>query len=448
MPQPLRVTDEQQRLVDAYLADRAWAGAGLPQAAQAARRFLSRFASPAGWHTLTVAEQRRLPETVRAFVCWPMVSGHLQATPEFVVLASPKPGLVGAWTHPEVRQRLARAEDLLGYGVETRQLAWSALMRTVALTGAAPLQVRRRHLDQAHTAIETARERVAPRRPRPRKDNNGVNVSTRDGFRPLEMLLFHAGLTDEAPRRQPGKNAQVIIDREWEAIAEPMRTTMRDYLDQVRLTARPSTVKRDSRALRDLGLFLAQYAPEVTAVAGIRRPHIEAYKKYLTGRRHHRSPKASGLSPVTVVNYLSGLSVFIRLTEWGSPDTPAGPLLFRGDYPAVDDPLPRFLDDAAAAKLMNAARAHPDLLTRLVVELLARTGMRKGELGRGGADRVGVLAADPGRQAAQRPVRAAAPGPEGPHRHLAGPPTRPAQRPAADQAWPPAHRRRGGPDAA
>jgi hypothetical protein len=31
MPQPLRVTDEQQRLVDAYLADRAWAGAGLPQ---------------------------------------------------------------------------------------------------------------------------------------------------------------------------------------------------------------------------------------------------------------------------------------------------------------------------------------------------------------------------------------------------------------------------------
>jgi integrase len=42
--------------------------------------------------------------------------------------------------------------------------------------------------------------------------------------------------------------------------------------------------------------------------------------------------------------------------------------------------LPRFLDDAAATKLLRAARVEPDPFARLVVELLARTGMRKGEL--------------------------------------------------------------------
>jgi hypothetical protein len=41
--------------------------------------------------------------------------------------------------------------------------------------------------------------------------------------------------------------------------------------------------------------------------------------------------------------------------------------------------LPRFLDDGAAAKLLQATRAHPDPFTRLAVEFLARTGLRKGE---------------------------------------------------------------------
>jgi hypothetical protein len=51
-----------------------------------------------------------------------------------------------------------------------------------------------------------------------------------------------------------------------------------------------------------------------------------------------------------------------------------------GDLPLVDKPLPRFLDDAAAAKLLRTARSDADPLSRLVVELLARTGIRAGEL--------------------------------------------------------------------
>ena len=53
--------------------------------------------------------------------------------------------------------------------------------------------------------------------------------------------------------------------------------------------------------------------------------------------------------------------------------------MFPGDVPRLDDPLPRFIDDAAAAKLLRAARADADPFARLTVEFLARTGLRRGE---------------------------------------------------------------------
>jgi len=54
-------------------------------------------------------------------------------------------------------------------------------------------------------------------------------------------------------------------------------------------------------------------------------------------------------------------------------------LVFSGDLPVRDEPLPRFLDDAAFTKLLQATRADPDPFVRLCVEFLARTGLRKGE---------------------------------------------------------------------
>jgi hypothetical protein len=47
---------------------------------------------------------------------------------------------------------------------------------------------------------------------------------------------------------------------------------------------------------------------------------------------------------------------FNRITEWGYPNAPQWPLVFAGDLPIVDQPLPRFLDDGAAAKLLQASR--------------------------------------------------------------------------------------------
>src|SRR5665648_254047 len=70
---------------------------------------------------------------------------------------------------------------------------------------------------------------------------------------------------------------------------------------------------------------------------------------------------------------------FDRIIEWGYPDVPARNHVFAGDMPIRDRPLPRFLDDADAAALLAAARKLPRLFDRVCVEVLARTGLRKGE---------------------------------------------------------------------
>src|SRR3712207_7148437 len=54
--------------------------------------------------------------------------------------------------------------------------------------------------------------------------------------------------------------------------------------------------------------------------------------------------------------------------------------IFFGDVPKRDEPLPRFLDDARFAQFMRALAAEPRIRRRVAVELLARTGMRVGEL--------------------------------------------------------------------
>ena len=129
--------------------------------------------------------------------------------------------------------------------------------------------------------------------------------------------------------------------------------------------------------LREFACWLTANAPEVARVADLRRAHIEAYKLHLAGR-----PSARGgrLTKTSLAEHLGGLrTCFERLAEWDGDDVPAAVLVFDGDLPLRDAPLPRFLDDGAFTKLLQATRADSDPFVRLTVEFLARTGLRKGE---------------------------------------------------------------------
>jgi integrase len=120
----------------------------------------------------------------------------------------------------------------------------------------------------------------------------------------------------------------------------------------------------------------------------VQRRHIEAYKTTLTTPR---APDGRSLKNNTVRMRLGMLRLFFeRIIEWGWDDSPARCPVFQSDLPRVDDPVPKFLDDASAARFMRAA-AELDPLRRLIVEMLARTGMRVGELCALRADAVMII---------------------------------------------------------
>jgi hypothetical protein len=91
---------------------------------------------------------------------------------------------------------------------------------------------------------------------------------------------------------------------------------------------------------------------------------------------HSPLPRKQGptLANQTVRETLGALVTFVgRLDELNMVDVPGRSPILRLDLPIKDDPLHRFIDDAASAKLLTAVRAHADILTRIAIELLART---------------------------------------------------------------------------
>ena len=156
-------------------------------------------------------------------------------------------------------------------------------------------------------------------------------------------------------------------------ITEPMRR----YLQQIGCVLRPGSVVNTDGALRRLAAFLAETAPGVTGLAQITRRHVEAFKPWLAARPGQNKP---AVTPATIAHRLGTLRMFfVRTGEWGWDDAPARVPMFRGDLPRLDRPLPRALDDAAAARLLRAAQGDRRLLVRVTVEMLLRTGLRVSE---------------------------------------------------------------------
>jgi integrase len=180
----------------------------------------------------------------------------------------------------------------------------------------------------------------------------------------------------KGPSRVPVKEVS------WDQVSAPtpqMAATMRRYLDQLAVSARPGTVVATDLALRLLAGHLIDTDDQCRCVAAIERRHIETFKKAMA-RRPGRKP-GTRLSPTTIRHRLGLLRTFFeRVIEFGYDDAPVRVPIFNDDLPIIDEPLPKFLDDPTAAKFMAALATDPNPRRRLMVELLARTGMRSGEL--------------------------------------------------------------------
>jgi site-specific recombinase XerD len=193
------------------------------------------------------------------------------------------------------------------------------------------------------------------------------------------------------PARGPAASRAVagsIAAAQWAQIAAAapqVAATIQRYLQRLGVFLAPASVDAAENALRQLARWMITDAG-IVAVSEISRDDIEDYKVWLAAQ-----PR-TGDRVITAETHRQRMRTvrqfFERIIEWDWPDAPARNPVIAWDIPKKPEPLPKFLDDRDAARLMAAARASTDPRDRLVVELLARTGMRAGELANLEADAV------------------------------------------------------------
>jgi integrase len=172
------------------------------------------------------------------------------------------------------------------------------------------------------------------------------------------------------------------VGAQWAAIAARapvLASTMGRYLSQAATFLAPASVEVADQSLRSFASYVVDHEPRLDTAAAIDRDVAEDYKVWLAAQPGRAA--GAGLSVNTRRQRLGMLRAFFgRIIEWDWRDAPLRNPFVLGDLPTKPEPLPRFLTDHDAARLMAAAKADPDPLRRLVVEVLARTGLRASEL--------------------------------------------------------------------
>jgi len=333
----------------------------------AARSFCAKLERAGGWDRMTRARQLDAIVKARSFASWMMITGQLTIDADILGRVYLRLGTAARTFRPDAHAWFIDACQRLDVRAGDIALQWNALAMITAVTGIAADEVGDEPFELGSTGIVDAY--VA--RGMPASGRNMASI-----FHRLRLTLFHAGRLDS--HRRPRRHLPVSVTG-WVVVAPSFADNARRYVAQVELSLRPNTTKHIESDLREFGTWLAEAHPDVTSCAELERHHIEDYKTWVSAKHGRYTGKP--LSRISVKNRLINLHCFFdRIAEWGYPEPPRRPLIFAGDLPIVDKPLPRFLDDAAATKLMRASRADPDPLSRLIVELLARTGIRSGEL--------------------------------------------------------------------
>ena len=368
MPAAVALASEHVDRVSAYQEMMAAAGLKTGRSTiQAARSFSVKVERAGGWEQMSRTRQLDAIGKARSFASWLMVTGQITIDADILGRVYLRLGTSARTFCPDAHGWFVDACARIDVRPADIALQWNALAMITAVTGTAPEQVGDAAFELGSAAVIDAY--VA--RGKPESGRNMASI-----FHRLRLTLFHAGRLDS--HRRPSRRPPVSVTG-WDVVAPGFAENARRYVAQVELSLRPATTKHIETDLREFGTWLATAHPEVASCADLERRHIEDYKGWVS-TKHGRYP-GKPLSRASVKNRLINLHCFFdRTTEWGYPNPPQRPLIFAGDLPIVDKPLPRFLDDAAATKLMRASRADPDPLSRLIVELLARTGIRKSEL--------------------------------------------------------------------
>lgn len=334
----------------------------------AARAFLRRYPDLVSWQDAPLAEQMAGHRSLKYFVNFLLLRHYLRAPVRYLLTARPRLAWAGRRRlYADVYAQLQAIGQRLGYVDSVLEGILNLLFYVMAFAGKPPTALTAGDVDDFEREVRAYHADAEPR----------FSLRTFSShLYGVRLLLFHAGVLSQPPRRYQANPARPF-EEQWREVPEPIRQVVRRYLDQLRTVRVPDTVTNQEVYLRHFFGWLAQRHPAVTALPQITRPHIEEYKLWLrntpcvTGKPYH---------PHTIGGHLSTLRGFFQaLREWEWPEAPDRQLLFASDLPLRGEPLPRFLDDAQAAALLQAARASVDRFTRVCVETLLRTGLRKGE---------------------------------------------------------------------
>jgi site-specific recombinase XerD len=135
--------------------------------------------------------------------------------------------------------------------------------------------------------------------------------------------------------------------------APKMADTLARCLSQASTFLAPGSVESADTVLRQLARWLIEHT-DVRTVTDIARGRIEEFNYWLVAPPGKRG---DGLTVNTQRQRLRMLRTFFeRIIEWDWPDAPARTPIIGRDIPPRPEPLPKFLDDRDAARLMAAAR--------------------------------------------------------------------------------------------
>jgi integrase len=352
---------------DAFVSDGASARARNTRT-RSLHRFQTTFGDLTGWAAAPLRQRLDAPVEVRGLVLW-LVLGT--ATPVDPAYVSSVNGAWGYWLselEPRLSARFFTTAAQLGWSDKQAEVQWVLLAKLAAVAGRPAETLGLPYFEDALDALAAAVREHRGRLPK----------TFTTPLHGLRATLAALNILDDAGGKRVPDRGRPDHWRQLEQCAPALTATMRRYLTQLAISMRPGSVKLIDTTLRHLAEYLTAHHPDVMAAAQIRRTHIEGFKAWMQARSGYRG-KAS-LSQTTIgmkTGHLRGF--FDRIIEWGYEDAPDRSPVFAGDVPIRNRPLPRFLDDAAAAGLLTAARQLPGLFDRVCVEVLARTGLRKGE---------------------------------------------------------------------
>jgi len=343
---------------------------------QAARQFLSKFPDPQEWSMLSVEEQYRCDHKERSFVHY-LILRRLLPMP-LPYMLTPKPRFYQMATRlmeRETFQHYQKAAQRLKYREQNIKEQFCALLCLMTWT---QKSIDALTLDDLDTFIQELRTAFLSVKRRRRSIRNGLPARWDSQLSSLRNVLYHMGIFPQLNR----STRRTSFEKQWKDIPPGITIPVRRYLQQMGLSLRPESAYQEKTRLFRFFSWLASTNPEVTRIEHIRRYHIEAFKEYLLWAplQHKSNGPGNVLCPSTRYHFLAALYYFfIRISEWQWPEAPRRVLVFPGDFPILDKPSPKFLDEIAAARFLEAARNHPDLFTRLCGVTLILTGMRQGE---------------------------------------------------------------------